>query len=464
MTATEQAGTPRLQEVLGERLLGPASAGYEEARKVWNGMIDRRPALIAKCASTNDVVEVMRFAAEARLPLAVRGGGHNVAGLASVDNGVVADLSLMSAVRVDARRRLATAGGGCTWGRFDAVTAEYGLATTGGLISTTGIGGFTLGGGIGWLMRSGGLTCDSLVAAEVVTADGRVVRASPEEDPDLLWGLKGGGGNFGVVTSFEYQLRPLPAEILGGAVLYELDNAKEVMDVWREWAGGAPDELTTLAAIVSAPPLPFVPEQYHFAPVVGLMACYAGAPSDGKPLLEPLRHIGTPAAEHVGPMSYTVLQSMLDASAPAGLRNYWKPGYLAGPHELSLAQGVLIEAGASRPSPLCQVHVHHMGGAVARANPDSTAVGFRDADFAFNIIGMWQGPSDDAPGRSWVRDHFAGVEPFARGAYVNFLADDDPGSARTAYPPATYARLGDLKRRYDPGNLFHVNHNIPPAA
>jgi FAD/FMN-containing dehydrogenase len=464
MTATEGAVASRLREALGARLLRRGAPGYEEARPVWNGMVNRYPELIAQCATTEEVASVVRFAAEAALPLAVRGGGHNVAGLGTCEGGVVADLSLMRRVDVFPERLVAVAQGGCTWAEVDAGTTAHGFATTGGLISTTGIGGLTLGGGIGWLMRSGGLTCDNLLSAEVVTADGQVTRASERENPELLWGLRGGGGNFGAVTSFEYHLRPVPPEILGGVVLYPLDQGADIVGFWAEWAPSAPEELTTMVAFVAAPPLPFVPEQYHFTPVTAVLACYAGRPEEGEALVRPLRDLGGRLAEHVGPMPYTVLQSMLDEGAPRGLRNYWKPAYFASPREMAAARDALVEAAASRPSPLSQVHLHHMGGAVARRDVAHSAFGSRDAEFALNIIGMWQDAADDEANVSWARERFSAVEPFTRGAYVNFLSDTGSADARSAYPPATYARLAELKRRYDPSNLFHINHNIIPAG
>jgi len=452
-----------IEAALGDRLLRPGSDAYERARRLWNAMVDKRPAFISRCTSSGDVAMTVRFAAEEGLSLAVRGGGHNVGGLGSVEGGVVADLSLINDVEVDGESRTARAGGGCKWALFDSATAALGLATTGGLISTTGIGGLTLGGGIGWLMRSGGLACDNLVGAEVVMADGAVVRTSERNEPDLLWALRGGGGNFGVVTSFEYRLRPLPPQILGGAVFYPLEQAAQVLDEWGDWVSYAPDELTTMAAFVSAPPLPFIPAKYHFAPVVAIAACYAGPPAAGEAQVAPLRQLGGALADALGPVPYTALQSMLDDSAPAGLRSYWKPGYLAGRAELAHAERGLLQAAASRPSPLSQVHVHHMGGAVARVSPDSSAVGFRDAEFAFNIVGMWQGEEDDEANLSWARKHFSMVEPVTVGAYVNFLADAGAEATRSAYPSQVHDRLSRLKRRYDPENRFRVNHNILPA-
>jgi FAD/FMN-containing dehydrogenase len=414
-----------LERQLTGPLLRAGGPGYEEARPVWNGMIDRHPALIARCATAGDVAAVVRFAAGRQVPLAVRGGG-------------------------------------ATWGVFDAATQAHGLATTGGLISTTGIGGLTLGGGIGRLVRSYGLASDNLLRAEVVTADGHVVQASETEEPDLLWGLRGGGGNFGVVTQFDYQLHPVGPTVLGGMVLYPLERAGEVLGFWREWAGQAPDALTTMVAFISAPPGPSVPEESRF-PAVAVQACYAGEPADGEALVAPLRGLGEPVADLIGPMPYTALQSMLDASSPAGLRNYWKSGYIADATDLGRAQDALIDAAATRPSPLSQIHVYHLGGAVSRAG-GRTAFSPLDKAFAVNIAGMWQQPADDEANLSWARRHSAALEPFTSGAYVNFLSDHGADEVRAAYPPALYDRLARIKHRYDPGNLFRLNHNITPQG
>lgn len=450
----------RLQERMAGQLLRVGTTEYEQARPVWNGMIEARPALIARCASTADVAAVVGFAAENDLALAVRGGGHNVAGLGTCEGGIVADLSGMQSVRVDPAQRLARVQGGATWGVLDAATQAHGLATPGGLVSTTGIAGLTLGGGIGWLMRRWGLTCDNLVSAEVVTADARVVTAGEDGDAELLWGLRGGGGNFGVVTDFTYRLHPLGPTVLGGMVLHPLERAEEVLGFWREWVTGLPDELTTMVAFVSAPPEPFVPEEFRLAPAVAVLACYAGPPEEGEPLVAPLRRLGPPVVDVLGPMPYLALQSMLDTAAPRGLRNYWKSGYLTDP---APAAAALIDTAATRPSPLSQVHLHHLGGAVARVDEQATAFAHRQAPFALNIVGMWADPGDDEANLSWARWHHRALQPFVSGAYVNFLADSGPDHLSAAYAPATRARLSVLKRRYDPGNLFRINHNVAPA-
>lgn len=464
MATTEptKTATGMLEGRLSGPLIRPADASYDEARRVWNGMIDRHPALIARCATADDVAAVVRFAAEEDLVLAVRGGGHNVAGLGSCDGGIVADLSDMAEVHVDPGKRVAEVGGGATWGVVDAATQAHELATTGGLVSSTGIGGLTLGGGIGWLMRSAGLTCDNLIGADLVTAQGKPVHVSEEDDPELLWGLRGGGGNFGAVTSFTYRLHPLPTTVLAGMALYPIDKASEVLGFWAEWVGSLPDQLGTMVAFLSAPPEPFVPDEHKGAPVIAVLACHGGRPEDGEPLVAPLRDLGTPIVDLIGPMPYVALQSMLDP--PAGLRNYWKSGYFTAATDLARAQAALIDAAATRPSPLSQIHVSHLGGAVARVAKDAKAFSQRDKAFALNVVGMWESPEDDEANLSWARWHHSALDAFITGAYVNFAADVGAEEVRSAYEPAIYERLAKLKARVDPTNLFRVNHNVIPAT
>lgn len=462
MAATEPSrdAGDRLERRLSGTLIRQGDAGYDDARRVWNGMIDRRPALIARCAGASDVAATVRFAAEENMVLAVRGGGHNVAGLGTCDGGIVADLGAMGEVEVDPARRIVRVGGGATWAAVDAATQAHSLATTGGLVSSTGVGGLTLGGGIGWLMRSYGLTCDNLVGADLVTAEGELVRVEEDGEPELLWGLRGGGGNFGVVTRLDFSLHPLPQTVLGGMVLHPIERAPEVLEFWTEWAGTLPDELTTMAAFVSAPPEPFVPDELKGSPVVAVLACYAGRPEDGERLVAPLRAVAEPAVDLLGPIPYVALQSMLDP--PAGLRNYWKSGYFAGAADLVRAHAALVDAAATRPSALSQIHVSQLGGAVSRVAGDATAFSRRDKAFALNIVGMWEDPAADEANVSWARWHHCALEAFVSGAYVNFAADAGAEDVRSAYEPGTYRRLARLKARVDPTNLFRTNHNVVP--
>jgi FAD/FMN-containing dehydrogenase len=442
------------------RLIQPGDPDYETARRVWNGMIDRRPALIVRCAGVADVIAAVNFAREHELLVAVRGGGHNVAGNATCDGGLVIDLSPMKGVRVDPAGRTARAEPGVIWSEFDHETQAFGLATTGGLVSTTGIAGFTLGGGIGWLVRKHGLACDNLRSADVVTADGKLITASPIEHADLFWGVRGGGGNFGVVTSFEYQLHAVGPIVLGGAVFHSLDRAREVLSFYRDYAAQAPDELTTLAAIITAPPLPFIPADLHGKSVIAVAACYAGDPDQGEAALQPLHSFGPPAADVLGPIPYTALQAMFDESAPPGMHNYWKSHYLEALDDGAI-DTILRHAG-SLPAPFSQIHLHQLQGAAGRIPRDDTAVGHRDAAYALNVIGTWTEPQESGDQIRWVRDFWADMERFSSGTYVNFLGDEGQDMVRTAYGADTYARLAALKQKYDPTNFFRLNQNIKP--
>jgi FAD/FMN-containing dehydrogenase len=443
-------------------LVGPDHPQYESARRVWNGMIDRRPALIARCRTAADVKAALAFARGEGLPIAVRGGAHNVAGNATVEGGVVIDLSSMKGLHVDAERRVAVAEPGLTWAEFDAGTEAAGLATTGGLISTTGIAGFTLGGGIGWLMRKHGLTVDNLVAADVLTAGGETLKANEREHRDLFWALRGGGGNFGIVTSFEYRLHPVP-QVLGGLTMYPAARAGAVLRYFRELTDSAPDELTLLFAFVTAPPAPFVPEHLRHKPVVAIALCYAGDLAEGERWVRPIRSFGAPAVDLVSPMPYPALQSMQDASAPAGLQHYWKASYLSGLSDAAI--DVIVEHASRMRFPFSQVHLHHMGGAVARVSPDATAFAHRDAAFALNVIATWAEPSaaEEQEHTRWAREFADAVVPHSSGGvYVNFLGDEGEERIRAAYGAKTYARLVEVKTEYDSANVFHLNQNIRP--
>jgi FAD/FMN-containing dehydrogenase len=444
-------------------LLRPGDDGYEEGRRVWNGMYDRRPALIAKCASTADVVLAVGFARERDLPIAVRSGGHGVAGHAVCDGGLVVDFSSMKAIEVDPVGRTARAEAGVLWGQLDTVTQGFGLATVGGIVTHTGVAGLTLGGGIGWLMRKHGATVDNLLSAEVVTADGRVVTASADEHPELFWGLRGGGGNFGIVTAFEYRLHPVGPTVLAGPVLYPLAEAPDVLRAYRDVAGNAPDELTTILNLRLAPSLPGVPGDVRGTPVVMIGACYAGALEDGARVVEPLRTLGTPVADLLVPRPYVELQGIGDAAVPHGWHYYWKTVEV--PPFTDAAIETLVEHAAQQTSPRSYCIVFQLGGALGRVGDTETAFTQRDAAFNVNINAVWTEDEPDADEHvAWTRAYFDAMQEHASGrAYVNFLGDEGADRVREAYGTETYDRLVALKRAYDPDNVFRLNQNIPPG-
>jgi FAD/FMN-containing dehydrogenase len=439
-------------------VIGPEDGRYDAARAVWNGAIDARPALIAQCHTTEEVVAAVKLARGAACPVAVRAGGHSVAGFSVCEGGVVIDLSPMR--RVEVNGSTATVEPGATWADLDSASAVHGLATTGGLISTTGVAGLTLGGGIGWLQRQHGLSCDNLVSAEVVTAAGDVVQTSESERPELLWGLRGGGGNFGVVTSFAFALHPV-STVVGGLMLYPLERGKQVLSAFGDWASDLPDAATMLAAIITAPPEPFVPAELMGKKAVAIIGCWCGDVAEGMEALEPLRHLG-PAADVFGPMPYAALQQMLDGGAQHGLRNYFKGGYLGDLDDEVI--DVALEHGAQMASPMSQIHFHQRGGAVARVAPDATAFSGRAAGYTYNLISTWTEPAEDAKHIGLNRELAAVMAPLSlSGAYVNFLSDTGGDRVRAAYGGELYDRLARLKREYDPANLFSRNQNIRPA-
>jgi FAD/FMN-containing dehydrogenase len=442
-------------------LLRPGEEGYEEARRVWNGAVDRRPALVARCAGADDVVEAVRFARDRDLPVSVRGGGHAVAGHAVVDGGLMIDLSLMKAVRVDPEARVARAAGGLLWRELDGATQQFGLATTGGIIGHTGIGGLTLGGGLGHLMRRHGLTVDNLLAADLVTADGERLRVDADGDPELLWGLRGGGGNFGIATAFTYRLHPVGPIVLGGPVAWGLEDAPQVLRFLRDFAPTAPDELGITMAMMLAPPAPFLPPRQVGRPVLILVLAWAGDLDNGEKATAPLRQLGSPIAELVRPVPYLALQSALDGGAPHGRHYYWKSHRLPGLPDDTIE--ALVERLEAITSPFSQIGGWAMGGAVSRVDPDATAVGEREVGFDVNIAAGWP-PGDPSPGRhrAWVHQGWEALAPHSSGVYVNFLSDEGAEGVRTAYG-RRLARLVALKDRYDPDNLFGMNANILPS-
>lgn len=446
---------------LGE-LVRPDDASYDEVRKIWNGNIDRRPALIARCRGVADVIAAVRFAREHDIPTSVRGGGHAVAGHALCD-GMVIDLSLMTGSRVDPLGQTIRLEGGCLNEHLDRESQAFGLAATGGIVSHTGVGGLTLGGGIGHLMRKFGLAIDALVSCDVVTADGEFVVASEQENAELFWGLRGGGGNFGVVTSFEFKLQPLGPQILAGLVLWEMDKAAEVLQFLREFAADAPDEVGVMGNLRLAPPLPVVPEALHGKPVVGLILTYTGPIDEGEKALAAARAFADPVVDAVVPKPYVAHQKMFDAALPHGRHYYWK-SHKVGPLTDDMAT-VLIDHCERISSPLSSVPLFTFGGAVARVPEDATAFPNRDAAHDINIVASWL-PEDagDADRHvAWVRGLFDALEPFSRGVYVNFTSDDSTDRIRQgAYSADQWARLTALKAKYDPTNFFRMNANIPP--
>jgi FAD/FMN-containing dehydrogenase len=435
-------------------VLAPPDAGYEEARKVWNAAIDRRPGLIARCTGTMDVVQAVRFAREHRLLHSVRGGGHNIAGLAVCDGGLMIDMSLLRGVWVDALERTARAQAGCTLANLDRETQLHGLAAVLGFVSETGIAGLTVGGGFGYLTRKHGWTCDTLLSMEVVTADANVVRASAAENPELFWALRGGGGNFGIVTSFEYRLFPVGPEILGGAIAWRGEDAMQVLDAFRELSASAPRELTLVAALRIAPPAPWLPREIHGKPMAAIFVCYSGKPEDGEALLAPLRKIGSPVADIVARRPYVQMQSMLDATQPKGRRYYWKSHYL-GSMDRDAAQ--LAAAHASRiASPHSAILLFQIGGALNELPPGHSPAGNRDAEYVLNIAAAWEKPEDDAANIQWARDTFEAMKPCSTGGtYINFLTQEE-GADRieAAYGRATLDKLAALKRQWDPDDFF----------
>ncbi|MGH6885100.1 MAG: FAD-binding oxidoreductase [Geminicoccales bacterium] len=442
-------------------LLRPGDEGYDAARRVWNGMIDRRPAVIARCTGVADVVRAVNFARSNDLLVAIRGGGHSVAGNGVCDDGVMIDLSPMRGVRVDPSARAARAQPGVTWGLFDRETNVFGFATTGGLVSTTGIAGLTLGGGVGWLARRHGVTADNLLSADVVTASGDVLTASERTNEELFWGLRGGGGNFGVVTSFEYRLRAVDL-VLAGAVFHPGDDLESVLRFFRDFVADAPDELTVIAVVMTAPPFPFLPEHAHGKLAVALAVCCAGDLEKGESVLRPLREFGQPLADVVGPMPYPALQSMFDGAYPSGLHNYWKSNYL---NELS-DDGIAVVAEHARqmPPPTANFYFEHLGGAIARGGTAS-AFGHRDARFDFSILTSWADPEQTDEHLAWTRGFWEAMQPHAaQSVYVNNLGAEGEDRVRAAYAPEIYDRLIRLKDEYDPDNLFRLNQNIRPSA
>ncbi len=452
-----------LEDTLRGTLVRPSDPDYDQARAVWNASHDRYPALIIRCAGTADVIRAVEFARSEGLPVAVRGGAHSIAGFSTNDGGVVIDLSPMQGIHVDPVARRAVAQPGVTWKSFDHETQTFGLAVTGGLVSSTGISGFTLGGGIGWLLRKYGLTSDNLVSADVVTADGQLITASEREHPDLFWALRGGGGNFGVVTSLEYQLHPVGPTVFAGAVFYAADSAREVLRGWRDLTASMPDELTTLANILVAPPVPFLPERVHGQMVVAILGVHAGSIEDGADAAQPLRTLAEPIADLMGPIPYVAMQSLLDPLWEAGAQNYFTSALLDRLDDEAIDR--LLAQHAAGRAPAHELHLHHCGGAMARVPSDATAYAHRDSAFVLNVIARSPERAGFDDHAAWARETREAMQPWSGGgSYVNFTSEAGDDKVRASYPPDTYARLVAAKDRYDPTNLFQLNQNVRPSG
>jgi FAD/FMN-containing dehydrogenase len=452
-----------LDAVFTGELIRPGDPRYETSRTVFNAMIDKHPALIARCATTVDVAAAVRFARETGLAVAVRGGGHGVVGYGVCDGGIVIDLGGLKSIEVDVDAKTARAGGGVLWGELDAATQEHGLHTPGGRVTSTGIGGFTTGGGYGWTSSKHGLACDNLLSAEIVLADGTVVRASEDQHTDLFWGIRGGGGNFGVVTEFEFRLHELGPLVLAGLALWPLERAPEVMRAWRDYADAAPDEISTACVVVAAPPEDFVPDHLKGGPALGIAVLYVGEPRDGIEAVQPLKDL-RPDLDHIGPMPYTSFQAALDATAPPGWRSYWRGEYLRSlpddAIDAFLRDGAtLLEAAP----PFSQGVVFRIGQHINSMRHDATAFSQRDANYLFHPIVVWKHADDDARMLAAGRHYAAAMRPFADGSpYLNFTPEAD--RVREAYTGDAYARLVALKDKYDPDNLFELNQNIAPSG
>jgi len=444
-------------------LLRPGDAGYDGARSLWNAMIDRKPAVILRCASTSDVVTGVRFAAEHGVLTSIRGGGHNVAGNAVVDDGLMIDLRLMNTVQIDPDTHRVRVGPGARLGDLDAVTVPLGRVVPAGIVTATGVAGLTLGGGLGWLTRKWGLTSDNLLSAEVVTADGRVVTASDEENPDLFWAIRGGGGNFGVVTSFEFQSHAFGPNAYCGLVAWPMSDARAVLEFWRGYLTTLPREVTTLMVMRLAPAAPFVPEGLHGKPIIGLVGCFAGKPEDGEAPLAPLKGFGTPAFDVLTMKPFSVHQSMFDAGQPSGGRYYWKSHNF---DELSdAALDELIRAGAAIASPMSLLGMFALGGAVGDVADQDSAYPGRRSPFVLNINASWMSPAEDAQHIAWCRRSWTALEPYGTGSgYVNFAVEEGNAQVAAIYGTERYHKLAAIKRVWDPDNLFRRNHNIVPLA
>jgi FAD/FMN-containing dehydrogenase len=460
-TAIEPSEFDGLRTRFRGALVRPGEEGYDDARRIWNGAIDRRPALIARCAGADDVAEAVRFARERDVLVSVRGGGHSIAGHSVCDGGLMIDLSLMRSVRVNPERKIARVAGGALWSDVDRACAPHGLATTGGIISHTGVGGLTLGGGLGHLMRKHGLTVDNLLAVELVTAGGDQIRVDADSEPELFWGLRGGGGNFGIATAFEFRLHPVGPIILGGPIFWPIEEMPKVLRFLREFAPEAPDELGITLSIAAAPPAPFLPLERFGKPITAVVLAWPGDLDEGEKAIAPLREVASPIAQVVRPIPYVALQGMLDGGAPHGRHYYWKS------HRFETFPDELIDVFAARvdavTAPFWQLNGWAVGGVASRIDPAATAVGHREIGFDLNVVAAWP-PPDPGAGEhvAWVRDGWAEMEPHAEGIYANFISDEGPSGVEAAYGERL-SRLVALKDQYDPTNFFRLNANVQPS-
>jgi FAD/FMN-containing dehydrogenase len=438
------------------QLLQPTDAGYEEARRVHNGLVNKRPLLIARCRGVADVVDAVNLARNLSLEVAVRGGGHNVAGRATVDGGIMIDLLPMKGIHVDPSTRTARAEGGVTWADLNRETQLHGLAVTGGVVSTTGIAGLTLGGGLGWLMGKYGLALDNLRSVELVTAEGQVVRTSKDEQADLFWAVRGGGGNFGVATSFEYRLQPVGPTITGGLVAHPFDRARQVLRFFRDFTASLPDEFTVFAGLIHAP-------DGSGTKLAAIVTCHCGSLAAGETAVRPLKQFGSPVMDAVGPMPYCQLNGMLDAAYPKGALNYWKSSFLAQLTDDAIDR--MIECFARCPTPMGQLLLEHFHGAATRIGVGDTAFPHRNDGYNLLVLSEWMEPANTDRCIAWARETYAEMEPFvAAGRYVNYLGDDETGDPIAAAYGPNYQRLREIKAKYDPRNFFHVNQNIRPLS
>jgi FAD/FMN-containing dehydrogenase len=460
VSVATEIGVKDLRAGFRGELILPGDAGYESARRVYNGMIDRRPGLIARCADVADVMAAVGLARDGGHLLAVRGGGHNGPGLGVCDQGIVVDLSRMRGVRVDPKARTVRVEGGCVWGDVDHATHPFGLAVPSGFVSSTGVGGLTLGGGIGYLSRKYGLTIDNLLAVDVVLADGRLVTASARENPDLFWAVRGGGGNFGVVASFLFQAHPV-STVYGGPMFWPLDSGKDLLRFWRDLMLNAPEDLNGWFGFVTIPPVPMFPKEHHLKKMCAIVWCYTGDPMSTDMVFQPIRAFGSPTMDLAGPIPFPALQSLFDPLFPPGLQWYWKADFFK--QIDGRAIDLHMKHAALLPTPHSTAHLYPINGAVQRVGKSDTAFSFREANFAEVIVGVDPDPANNPRLTQWAKDYWADLHTFsAGGSYVNMMMDEGDGLVRAAYRD-NYARLAQAKRTYDPGNLFRVNHNIKPA-
>lgn len=462
-TVLKETAVEAFKASLRGKLLTPDCAGYDEARAIWNAMIDRRPALIVRCVGTVDVIRAVDFAQRNKLLIAVRGGGHNIAGNAVCDGGLMIDLSPMKSVRVNPETRRAYVEPGATLSDFDHEAQAFGLATPLGINSTTGVAGLTLGGGFGWLSRKHGMSVDNLISADVVTADAKLIRVSAKKNADLFWGIRGGGGNFGIVTSFEFKLHPVGPEVFAGLIVFPFDQAETVLRKYREFVEKIPDDLSVWAVLRQAPPLPFLPADVHGKEVVVFAIFYAGDATKGERVIEPLRSFGKPHGEHIGPQPYVAWQRAFDPLLTPGARNYWKSHNFS--HLSDGALDTVIEYAGKLPSPQCELFIGLVGGQASRVVSDETAYSHRDAKFVLNVHTRWERAEEDQRCISWARDFFNAAAPHATGGvYVNFMTQEEIDRIPAAYGQEVWKRLVEVKNKWDPKNLFRMNQNIKPSV